>query len=332
MIVVTGATGLLGNNLVRLLIKEAKDVRAMVLPGDRADALDGLAVETAEGDVTDLQSLTRAFEGAERVYHCAAVISIVSGKYKTMEAVNVRGVRNVIEACRACGVKKLVHVASVEAFGNDGTGQVLSEKAGFRPDCAMIEYGKTKAYGGMAVLDAVAKREIEASIVAPVGIIGPNDFLRSRMSCMFRDYANRRLPAYVKDGGFDFVDARDVARCIIAADHRGGNGETYLCSAGHITMQELMDYLQELTGMPKPRIAVNSRHLKAMAPLLEKSYQAIGKEPLITRGSIEIMASDLRCDPGKSIRELGMRYIGIRQSIKDTVEWLEAQGDLKKKS
>lgn len=329
MIVITGATGLVGNNLARILAQEAKEVRAVILRGSKTEALDGMAIEKVEGDVTDLQTLIRAFEGADRVYHCAALISIESGKYRAMEAVNVRGVRNVIEACKACGVKKLVHVSSVEAFGNDGTGRILREDAGFRPECAMIEYGKTKAYGGMAVLDAVAKGEIEASIVAPTGIIGPNDFLRSRMSCMFRDYASRRLPAYVTDGGFDFVDARDVARCIIAADHRGGNGETYLCSAGHITVPELMDYLHELTGVRKPRLAMSTRYLKPIAPALEKTYCALGKEPILTRGSINILSSDLRCDPSKSVRELGMQYISVRQSIRDTVEWLREQGDIK---
>lgn len=329
MIVITGATGLVGNNLARLLTGKGEDIRAMVLRGSKTEAIDSLPVERVEGDVRDLQSLIKAFEGADKIYHCAALISIVSGKYRAMEAVNVRGVRNVIEACKACGVKKLVHVASVEALGNDGTGRILQEDAGFRPDCAMIEYGRTKAYGGLALLDAVAGGEIEASIVAPVGIIGPNDYMRSRMSCMFQDFINRRLPAYVTDGGFDFVDARDVARCIIAADHRGGNGETYLCSAGHITVPELMDYMQELTGVRKPRLAVSTRYLKTIAPALEKTYCALGKEPILTPGSLNIISSDLRCDPSKSVRELDMQYISVRQSIKDTVEWLRERGEIK---
>ncbi len=332
MIVVTGATGHVGNNLVRMLLEQGKEVTAMIHNPEHAFALEGLNVRKVYAELLDKESLIDAFRGADKVYHCAALISIVPGMYDKLYATNTTGVKNVIEACKINKVKKLVHVASVEAFGDDKTGNVLNEEAGFRPECAMIEYGATKAYGGFAVQEAVKNGEINATIVAPVGILGPNDHLGSRMGCVFRDFANGTLPGYITGGGFAWVDARDVAKTIIAADEKGKNGEIYLCTSEHYSVADLMEMLEEITGVRKPFIATPLKFMAAIAPFMEKLYMSLGKEPVFTRGSMNILVSNLKVDNSKSREELGIEYMPVRQTVEDAIAWFETSGQIKKSS
>ncbi len=329
MIVVTGATGHVGNNLVRILLKEGVKVRAMVHNPDHAYSLDGLDCERVYAELLDTESLVKAFDGAEKVYHCAALISIVPGIYDKLHAVNTQGVMNVIEACKRTKIKKLVHVASVEAIGNDYSGRVVDETFGFRPEHAMIEYGATKALGANAVLDAVKNDGLNASIVCPVGIVGPGDFLYSRMGSMLLDFCNGKLPAYPGGAAFVYVDVRDVAKQVILADKKGKKGESYLCSSEFQTMDDTMALFSKISGMPKPKVTLPIDMMAKAAPYAEKAYMALGMEPIITRGSMNILRSNLRVDTTKAQQELGMEYMSLEQSFTDAYEWFKARGDVK---
>jgi dihydroflavonol-4-reductase len=312
-----------------MLLEQGKEVKAMIHKPDHAFALGGLKVKKVYAELLDVDSLIDAFQGATRVYHCAALISIVPGTYDKLFQTNVVGTRNVLAACKANKIKRMVHVASVEAFGNDGSGEVLTEDKGFRPECAMIEYGATKALAGLAVLDAVKRGDIEAPIVAPVGILGPNDWLRSLNGRIIRDFANGGIPAYNTGGGFDYVDARDVAKTIIAADEKGRSGEIYLCRAEHVTTEELMALASRCSGMPMPPIAIPTAWMMKIAPIIEKASMALGKDPMITRGSMNILASNLVCSNAKARTELGVEFRPLKDTVRETYEWYVAQGDIK---
>ena len=239
MIVITGASGHVGNNLVRELNKRGIRPRILI-HGETTvwKALEGLDFEEVKGDTRDLDSLKKAFEGAELVYNCAAAISIKCGVYDKIKTVNVDGVQNVINACIANNVKRLVHVSSIEALGDPGEGVVATEEMGFNPDRAMLEYGITKAEGSLLVQKAVKEGKIDAVTVCPVGILGPNDFRPSQMGTMEMNFRKGKLPAYPAYGGFDWVDVRDVVEAIILAGEKGKTGEFYLLTGGHVTNDE----------------------------------------------------------------------------------------------
>ena len=132
MIVITGASGHVGNNLVRELNKRGIKPRILIHEATTVwKALEGLDFEEVKGDTRDLESLKKAFEGADLVYNCAAAISIKCGVYDKIKTVNVDGVRNVVEACIADKVRRLVHVSSIEALGDPGEGVVATEELGF---------------------------------------------------------------------------------------------------------------------------------------------------------------------------------------------------------
>lgn len=331
MIVVTGATGLVGNTLCRQLKEQGKEFKAMIHNPAHAASIADVDCKKVYGELHDVDSLVAAFQGADTVYHVAALICIVPGSYDKLYETNTQGVKNVLEACKIAGVKRLIHVASIEAFGNDGTGREVSEAThGFRPECAMIEYGATKALGGLEVLKAVERGDIWAAIVAPTGVLGPNDPLRSRLGCVVRDFVNGDLPGYNTGGGFAFVDSRDVAKCIILADEKGKNGEIYLATNEHSSTEGMMEILEDLTGIHRPFFAIPTIWMAKISPLAEKAAKALNMEPLITRGSMNILISDMYVSNAKSVKELGMTYIPLKQTISDIYDWYKAEGDIRK--
>ncbi|MHB8872341.1 MAG: NAD-dependent epimerase/dehydratase family protein, partial [Myxococcaceae bacterium] len=243
---VTGATGHLGNVLVRELLARGKKVVAVVMEGDDLRPLDGLAAKRVVGDVTDRVSLERAFEGVEVVFHLAGLVAITSGMQERLRLVNVEGTKNAVAACRVAGVKRLVYTGSVHALVEPTAGGVLDEGAGFDPSRAQGDYGRSKAEASLAVLEA-AGGGVDAVLVLPTGVIGPRDYRLSEMGELVRSFGQGRVRAAI-GGGYDFVDVRDVASGHLLACERGRSGECYIVNAERLTVREAMRVLSEATG------------------------------------------------------------------------------------
>jgi len=210
MIVVTGATGHIGNVLVRELVARGQIVRALVLPNDDCHPLAGLDVEIIHGNVTDLKSLESAFIGADIVYHLAGIVTIMPSMKKVLERVNVGGVRNVATACRTSGVRRLVYTSSVHAIAEPPHGTVIDESQPFDPERVLGDYARSKARATLLLLDEVRKGGLDAIICCPTGVIGPWDYGISNIGQLILDFASGYLKSYVR-GAYDFVDVRDVA-------------------------------------------------------------------------------------------------------------------------
>ena len=166
MIVITGATGHLGNVLVRKLVSMNKKVRALILPGEDIASLEGLEVEKVEGDVRAPDSLRRAFEGADIVYHCAGIISILPGQQKQLYQVNVLGTRNVVNMCLETKVKRLVYTSSIHALSEPAPGIVIDESREFNPENVLGEYSKSKTLGTLEVLKG-REKGLDGVILCP---------------------------------------------------------------------------------------------------------------------------------------------------------------------
>ena len=200
-VVVTGATGHVGSNLVRALIRRGDQVRVVVR--ERVRSLEGLDVERVLGDVRDEASLRAAFADAEIVYHLAAVISISGDRNGTVRAVNVDGTRRVAEAALAAGVRRLVHCSSVHAFNLYQPGAVdpIDEAWARVPDSAPhFAYDRSKAAGERALREVIEKG-LDAVILHPSGVVGPYDFGPSRMGQVLLQLYHRKLPSLL-GGGF----------------------------------------------------------------------------------------------------------------------------------
>ena len=190
MVVVTGATGHIGNVLVRQLLSRGEDVRVVIPPFEDTASLDGLKVEMVEGDVRKIDSLIQAFKGSDVVYHLAGIISILSGKSELLYQVNVVGTRNVAEACLKTGVRRLIYTSSIHAIAEPPHGIVIDESFPFDPDRAIGEYDRSKAQATLEVLQGV-KQGLNAVIVCPTGVIGPYDFKLSEMGQLILDFVKQ---------------------------------------------------------------------------------------------------------------------------------------------
>lgn len=324
--VVTGATGHIGNVLIRELIKRGERIRALVLPKDDVNALKGMEVEIVFGDVTDLQSLDRAFFGADKVYHLAGIISIDFGKNKRTQVVNVEGTRNVVEACKRNKVGRLVYTSSVHAMSELPGNQLMCEQSSFSPESVTGNYAKTKAQATQIVLDAALKG-LDAVIVQPSGVIGPYDYKNSNLCQFVLDFVGKKLVAYI-DGAYNFVDVRDVAGGIYAASVHGKAGECYILSGERVTLPGLFSILESKTGVTAPKRKMPVSFAKLTAPLAELYYKMLRRPPLYTRYSVMVLLSNCNFSHEKASKELGYTPRSIRESLSDTVDWLIAHNKL----
>ena len=321
MTVITGATGHLGTVLCRLLSKQGADMRATLRGLPPPAYLADLSFDPARADLRDVDSLVEAFHGADLVYHTAGAVSVGLIGRSQLAEVNVQGTRNVIEACRETGVRRLVYISSVEALGLDGVSGTIDERVPFDPRKVFTPYGRSKAEATIAVQKANEPGLFETVILCPTGFVGPGDYRMSLMTGMIFDYMHRDLPAIVP-GGFDFVDVRDVAQAATNAADRGEAGDVYILSGGYTTTAEIMSILEESTGMRGPILAVPMAVAKAFA-CISGGYSLLRRrEPRFSPAVLRLLSADLRFSSAKARDRLDHRPRSIEESIRDTVEWL----------
>jgi dihydroflavonol-4-reductase len=324
MIVVTGAPGHIGNNLIRLLLARGETVRAMVLGGESLEPLKGLDVEIVEGDVRGPESLDRAFQGADLVFHLASIISLLPGRSELLEQVNVYGARNVAESCLRMGVRRLVYTSSIHALVEPPHGTGIDESVGCDPARMTMEYSKTKARGTLEVLDVV-KHGLDAVIVFPSGVIGPYDFKPSEAGRMIMSYVKGRLPATVA-GGYNFVDVRDVARGHLLAADKGRTGEGYILAGEWISVTDVLQEVSSVVGRSVPRLTVSPRLALGAARCLTWYCAKTGKKPMFSADMIEALLSNSQVASTKAHQELGYSARPVRESVRDTVLWMRQEG------
>ncbi len=322
-ILVTGATGHIGANLVRALITQGRRVRVLAHVNTRA--IDGLNVEVVYGDVRHPESLYPAFNGIETVYHLAACLSLTPTNWKDMEPVNVTGTRNIIDACLRTGVKRLVHFSSVHAMAPDSQ-EVLNESCQLMTISDWPPYGYSKAAGEKEVEKGL-DRGLNAVIVRPTAIVGPFDFQPSFFGEVILLLARGKLPGLI-DGGFDWVDVRDVVDGAIQAEMTAPTGSEYLLSGHWASLKEVADITGELTGTAAPRFSFPLWIASAGAPLMTAMSRIRGKQPLYTSFSIKTVKESPYVSHEKATMELGYQPRPLSRSIEDTLNWFKQEGML----
>jgi dihydroflavonol-4-reductase len=319
MNLVTGATGHIGNVLVRKLLERGEKVRALILPGEDTQPLTGLDVEQVPGDVLDTSSLWQSFRGVRGVFHLAGLITIMPGKNPQVRRVNVDGTVNVLRAALRHGVQRLVYTSSIHALARLPHGRIVDENAPFDPDNPYGAYDQSKAQATLEVQKA-ASAGLDAVIACPTGVIGPYDFRGSVMGNVIRSASMHQLTPYV-DGAYDFVDVRDVADGLIAAAEKGRKGETYILSGEHISVRALLETVEKVTGKGFPRFKVPMGLAKFAANFTPWYYRLTRTSPRFTPYSLAVLVSNARISHAKAARELGYAPRPIRESLSDMIAW-----------
>ena len=320
--VVTGASGFLGGALVRALLAEERQVRAVDLR--RGPGLAGLDVEWMPADVLDISSLEASFQGAEIVFHLAAVISVTGDPTGQVWAVNVDGPRNVAEAALHAGVHRLVHCSSVHAYDLEAGEHRVTETSPRATAAGLPVYDRSKA-AGEAALRQMIDQGLDAVIVNPTGVVGPYDFAPSRMGSVFLALFRRRLPALI-DGGFDWVDVRDVASSMLAAEAQGRRGENYLLPGHHLSLPELAAVAEQVSGVPKPTFSVPMRFARLWSPLADMVSRRSANPLWYTTESLHALRFDPAVSGAKAQAELGHRPRPFDDTARDIHHWFTDQG------
>ena len=329
--IVTGANGFLGNTIVKKLVNQGNEVRALVLPDDKLHSLDGVNCKIYKGDVTKKETLNEIFDvsGDTELYviHCAAIVYIKSKYDPKVYDVNVNGTKNIIDKVLEKNAK-LVYVSSVHAIPEKPNGEVMTEITDFNPDKVHGEYAKTKSEIANYVLEMCKTKNLNACIMQPSGIIGPNDYGRSHLTEMILDCAKGSLTACVK-GGYDFVDVRDVADGVINACEYGRKGECYILSNKYVEVEELLNMVCDSLGKKRIKTVLPMWFAKLTAPLSEIYYKILKQPPLYTKYSLFVLTSNANFSNEKAKKELKYTTRDMKETIKDTVDWLKENHRIK---
>jgi dihydroflavonol-4-reductase len=319
MILVTGATGHLGNVLVRKLIESGEKVRVFVYPNDDLKPIEGLEVEKVWGDIRNLEDVENACNSVDTVFHLAGMISILPWRNKVVEEINVKGVENILKACKKHEVKRLIYTSSVHAFMEPELGSVITEETPIDPKRTKGAYGKSKALATLKVMNA-AKAGLDAVVVCPTGIIGPYDFKLSEMGKFFLRFLTSKL-RYGVSGSFDFVDVRDVAEGLIKAWKFGKSGQFYILGNKNISIEELLKLLSEYTGK-RNEIKILKKNTAYFISMFTTFQCAFGKKPIFTPYSVHTLTRNYTFSHEKAKKELGYNPRPFENTIRDTLNWL----------
>lgn len=323
VVAVIGASGLIGNNLCRALLQKGYRVKALV--HRNSEPLEDLDVEKQQGDILDPVTLRNFLSGCHTVFHAAGKISIDGDKDGMVHAVNVIGTKNTVEACLATGVQKLIYISSIHAIEQQPEGP-LDES---RPliTVSSLEHDQAKSDAQREVMKGSAQG-LDTVILIPTAAIGPYDFEPSLLGQGLIALYNRKLPTLI-DGGFDWIDVRDIAKAAIAAMERGDPGQQYVISGMWKTVKDLAYLVQEATGVPPPKFT-SPHWLARMSLPFAKAMSRLTQSPLLyTNETLEVL---VRCNRNisslKARRELGFYPRPLSETLKDTFDWYRQSGKI----
>jgi dihydroflavonol-4-reductase len=321
MILVTGATGHIGNVLIRALLARGKKVRALVRPGPLPVSLTGLNVELVRGDVLERDSLRPAVHGIDLVYHLAARIRLLPGPDPETERVNLEGTRNLLAVLPGSRVRRLIYASSIYALRPPAGGGPLDESCPFDPGQARGVYDRSKAQASLEVQAAV-DRGLEAVLVCPTAVIGPYDFQGSDAGRGIRYHLRPGLNFYVA-GAYDFVDVRDVADGFIRAAEKGRPGAVYILGGERLSVRQVAQIVWEASGSWHVGIKVPTGLARLAAGILPFYAHLTGSTPLFTPYALEALASNSVIRHTRAEVELGYLPRPARLAVLAAVRWFQ---------
>ena len=317
-VLVTGATGLVGSHVTRLLVERGDAVRVTVRDRSRLDNLEGLDVETVTCDVLDRRQARRALRGVERVFHIAGMTSLRAPR-DALYRVNVQGTRIVLEEALRAGVERVVHTSSVAAIGPAPRGSTADERQPFPAGALDVPYVHSKREAEAEALRAAAAG-LPVVIVNPAHVFGAGDLYRSSTELVLR-FLRRQIAAYV-DGALNIVDAEDVARGHLLAEERGRPGERYILGNRNFTLDRLLADLGRISGVAPPALKLPVHAALAYA----RAAEALSASPPITQVEVRAASQWWAYRSTKAKRELGWKPSHHEDTLERTIAWYRERG------
>jgi dihydroflavonol-4-reductase len=323
---VTGASGCVGSALVRKLIAAAHQVRVLLRPTSDLRNIEGLPVEVVLGDLADKNSLERALEGCNALYHAAADYRLWARHPQQLYQSNVAGTVNIMQAALKAGVERIVYTSSVATLGLHADGTPADENTPVTLNDMIGHYKRSKFLAEAEVKRMIDGQGLPAVIVNPSTPVGPRDIRPTPTGRMVLDAACGRTPAYV-DTGLNLVHVDDVAQGHLLAFERGVVGERYILGGRNMTLQEILTEVARISGHKPPRVKLPHNLVLPIAYLSEAwAWLTNGPEPRATVDGVRLSKKYMFFSIEKARRELGFNPRPVEEALKDAVEWFRANG------
>ncbi len=320
---VTGGSGFVGANLIRLLLEQGWRVRALVR-GDQAPlTLQSLDVEWVRGDL-NAPNLEQSMEGCQALFHVAAHYSLWRRDYPLLHQSNVLGTRAILKAAQAGGIERVVYTSSVAAIGVDPSGKPGTETYQSPPEKLIGQYKKSKYWAEQEAHQAIQQGQ-DIVIVNPTTPIGPWDVKPTPTGDLIVRFLNNQMPAYV-DTGLNLIHVQDVAWGHLLAYEKGQRGERYILGNQNLSLREILAQLAEITRKPEPKLTI-----PVMVPLLvawidEVVLGKLGKTPSVPLDGVLMSQQRMYYDASKAISTLDLPQTSVTQALRDAVAWFVEHG------
>lgn len=324
---VTGASGFVGAHVVRALRARGHEVTVLLRPGADRRALPDASVRVVEADwVGRPETLKPALAGADWCFHVAASYHLWLPDYAPMFAANVEGTRNVLAAAAEAGCSRIVYTSTVGCLrlpkaGPDDT-VVPADETCLSTEAEMCNPYKLSKWRAEQVALGLSAQGAPIVVVNPTTPIGGLDLKPTPTGQIFRDFLNRRLPAYV-DTGLNWVSVRDVAEGHILAAERGRIGERYLLGhlEGNWTLRQTLQQLSEISGIPAPKVRLPLWCAYGAAYVNEAWSKISGQPPRAPLGGVRMAARKMWVTPTKAVQELGLPQTPVKEALAEALEW-----------
>ena len=325
---VTGAAGFIGSNVVRALLNEGVEVRAMVLEGEDRRNLEGLDVDKVEGNVLDTPSLDDALKGCDTLFHLAAIYSIWKKDRSIFYKVNLQGSRNMLWAAKRANVEKVVYTSSIAGLGLKPGSSLADEETEFNLFGEVNDYIFTKYLSQEEAL-TFAREGLPLVVVNPCFPFGEGDVAPTPTGKMIIDTVNGLNPMYFK-GGLNVVDVRDVAMGHVLAAERGEVGQKYILGNQNFTIRQFFKLVGKVAGVRTAYIPMSVSLARPIGYLMEKWAERSGRPPMTTSKEIPLMARYLFYDVSRAKEKRGLELTPIEESLQRSIEWFRREGYIKR--
>jgi dihydroflavonol-4-reductase len=325
---VTGATGLLGNNLVRLLVTQGHEVKALVRSKEKAQNLlgDVKNVEFIQGDMENVAGFAETLQGCDVLFHTAAYFREYyqpGDHWPKLKKINIDGTVELFEAADQHGVKKAIHVSSSGVIGEDDKKLIGDESVEASGLALENLYFRSKVETEKALASFLKMYSMPVVMILPGWMYGPGDAAPTSAGQLVQDFLNRKLPG-VLNGGATIADARDVAQAMIEAVDKGKNGERYIVGGKLYTLAEIMKTLEKVSGVTGPKLRIPAPVALTIAWISQTVARLTGGTTLLTVSGVKTIANPHQISSEKAVRELGASFRPLEDTLRDTVNWYKS--------
>jgi dihydroflavonol-4-reductase len=327
---VTGATGLLGNNLCRELVAQGWQVKGLVRSIDKAHKLlSDSNIEFIIGNMENVAAFAPALAGVDIVFHTAAFFREYyqpGNHWETMKRLNVDATIELLQAAQVQGVKRAVFTSSSGVIQTQ-PGQSATEAAGYSAFAAENLYFKTKVLAEQEIQRFLETSSLDVVMILPGWMMGPGDAAPTSAGQLIQDLMAHKLPGLI-DGGAALADARDVAKVMIAAAEQGKRGDRYIAAGSLATMQDIAQEVEKASGVKAPGMMMPNWLALSIAYLSEKWSGLTGSKNPMPPAGIRTLMEKAQLSSAKAEQELAATFRPLGETIKDTVAWYQSHPNL----